>query len=565
MKISGANILLESLKRLGTTDVFGYPGGSVIPLYDALFDVKEINHILTRHEQGAAHAADGYARATGRVGVCIATSGPGATNLVTGLMTAYMDSVPMVAIVGQVATAVLGKDAFQESDITGITMPITKHNYLVKNVKDLPRIIKEAFHIAKTGRPGPVLIDLPKDIQVAEIDKDEFEKLYREEIKLEGYAPNYEGHPKQIKMAAKLINEAEKPLIIAGAGVIKSGASKELLELAEKANIPVTMTLLGIGGIPYNHDLSLKMLGMHGSVPANYATVATDLIIVMGMRFDDRVTGNLEEFCKQAKIIHIDIDPAEIGKNKTPDVPIVGDVKRVLEKLNKKVKEAKRDNWIAKINSWKEEYPFMYKKEDGKLKAQEVIEAVSKVTNGEAIVVTDVGQHQMWAAQFYDYKKAGRICTSGGAGTMGYGLPAALGAKVGREDLTVIAIVGDGGIQMTAQEMMTLYHYNIPVKIILLNNSYLGMVRQWQEIFYERRYSFVDLETNPLFMKLAEAYRIKGVQITSKENLEETLRENIESNEPVLIECVVEKEENVFPMIPSGQDVSKMVGLKGEL
>ncbi|NLK62131.1 MAG: biosynthetic-type acetolactate synthase large subunit [Fusobacteria bacterium] len=567
-KINGAKILLECLKREGVRDIFGYPGGAVIPLYNEIYDFEGINHILTRHEQGAAHAADGYARVTGRVGVCLATSGPGATNLVTGIMTAYMDSIPMVAITGQVALSMIGKDAFQESDITGITLPITKHNYLVKDILELPKIVREAFHIAKTGRPGPVLIDFPKDIQTTEITIEEFNRIFTKEIKLTGYSPNYEGHPKQIKSAIKLIEEAKQPLILAGAGIIRSKAYKEFHEFVEKTDIPVATTLLGLGTLPATNPLSLGMIGMHGTVAANYSAYEADLIIAIGMRFDDRVTGKLDTFIPNAKIIHIDIDPAEIGKNKKPDIPIVGDVKNVLSKINEKIRINKiidKKDWIDKVLNWKKEYPNSYTKSDDIIKPQQIIETISKITDGKAVIITDVGQHQMWTAQFYDFNIAGSLCTSGGAGTMGYGLPAALGAKVGRPNEPVIAIVGDGGIQMTIQELMTLHHYNIGVKIVLVNNSYLGMVRQWQEIFHNRRYSSVDLNINPNFMKLADAYGIKGVKIENPNNLESILKENIESDEPVLIECVVAKEENVLPMVPPGGAGHKMMGIRGEL
>ncbi|TDT67440.1 acetolactate synthase large subunit [Hypnocyclicus thermotrophus] len=564
-KINGARIILEGLKRQGVDTIFGYPGGKVIPLYNELYDFSGINHILTRHEQGAAHAADGYARVTGKVGVCVSTSGPGATNLVTGIMTAYMDSIPMVAITGQVATYEIGKDAFQESDITGITMPVTKHNYLVKDVKDLPRIIKEAFYIASTGRPGPVLIDIPSNIQQAEINFEEFEILHNEPIRLDSYNPNYEGHPKQIKSAIRMINQSKRPVILAGAGIIKSKASKEFIKFVERTNIPVGVTLLGLGSIPTAHDLCLGMLGMHGTYAANYSVFESDLVIAIGMRFDDRVTGNLETFAKNAKVIHIDIDPAEIGKNKKADIPIVGDVKRVLVKFLEKMPQREKTEWNETVTKWKNENPLVYKNSNEEIKPQYLIEKISELTNGEAIIVTDVGQHQMWTAQYYKFKNPDSHCTSGGAGTMGYALPAALGAKVGLPNKPVIAIVGDGGIQMTSQELMTLAHFNIPVKVVIVNNSYLGMVRQWQEIFYSNRYSQVDLEISPDFVKLAEAYSLKGVRIETPSELDEKLNDLLTSNEPVVIDVKVSKEENVLPMVPAGGDSHKMLGIKGEL
>lgn len=564
--INGGKILLECLYRLGIRDIFGYPGGAVIPIYDEIYKYGKINHYFSRHEQGAAHEADGYARASGKVGVCLATSGPGATNLVTGIMTAHMDSIPMLAITGQVGSSLLGKDAFQESDIVGITVPITKMNYLVQNIKDLPRILKEAYYIASTGRPGPVLIDIPKDIQLQEISYDEFNKLYEKEFRLEGYDPTYKGHQGQIKKALKLIKEAKKPLIIAGAGILKARASKELREFAEKINSPVTTTLLGLGTFPSSHELSLGMLGMHGTVAANYATDEADLVIAAGIRFDDRITGDPNKFCKKAKIIHIDIDPAEIDKNKKADVPIVGDLKNVLTGLNNEVEVKENLDWIKKTKGWKDEYPLGYRKVgEDKILAQEVLEELNNILKGEAIVVTDVGQHQMWTAQFINYENPDSIITSGGAGTMGFGLPAAIGAQVAMPEKKVVLIVGDGGFQMTFQELMMIRQYNLPVKVVIINNSFLGMVRQWQELFNDKRYSFVDLTYNPDFIKVADAYGVKGAKISTKEDLKTKLRGLIESDEGVVIECVVEKEENVYPMIPAGTSVAQMVGKKGVL
>ncbi|OLS02647.1 biosynthetic-type acetolactate synthase large subunit [Tissierella creatinophila] len=564
--INGARILLESLYRLGIRDIFGYPGGTVIPIYDEIYKFEGINHYFSRHEQGAAHEADGYARASGKVGVCLATSGPGATNLVTGIMTAHMDSTPMIAITGQVVSSLLGKDAFQESDIVGITVPITKMNYLIQDIRELPRVIKEAYFIASTGRPGPVLIDIPKDIQTHTITMDEFETIFEEAIDLEGYDPNYHGHPVQIKKARKLIAEAKRPIILAGAGVLKSKASGELLELAEKAQIPVASTLLGLGGFPSSHPLSLGMIGMHGTVSANYATDEADLIIATGMRFDDRITGDTSKFCRGAKVIHIDIDPAEIGKNKCIDVPIVGDLKNVLKELNEKVDKKNHSQWIDKINAWKEEFPRVYvRKGSDRLMPQEVLIKLNSIVKGDAIVTTDVGQHQMWTAQFMDFENPDSIITSGGSGTMGFGLPSSIGAQIAKRDKKVIAIVGDGGFQMTYQELMLLRQYDLPIKIVLLNNSYLGMVRQWQELFNEKRYSFVDLDYNPDFNKIADAYGIKNAIIKTKEELETQLEDLINFDGPVLINAIVEKEANVYPMIPAGADVSKMVGIRGVL
>ena len=564
--INGARMLLECLHKVGVTDIFGYPGGAVIPIYDEIYSFEKIKHYFARHEQGAVHAADGYARVSGKVGVCLATSGPGATNLVTGIMTAHMDSIPLLAITGQVRSNLLGRDAFQETDIVGITVPITKGNYLVQNIKDIPRIIKEAYFIASTGRPGPVLVDIPNDIQQQEISYEEFNKLFDKEVQLEGYDPTYVGHPVQIKRALSLIKKAKKPLIIAGAGVIKSQASKELFELANKMDMPVTTTLLGLGAFPENHDLSLGMLGMHGTVPANYATDEADLVIAAGIRFDDRIAGNPSKFCERAKIIHIDIDPAEIDKNKKADVPIVGDLKNVLSEINKELEPQDHKEWTDKVKEWKKEYPLAHRDVGkDKLLPQEVLKAINDILDGDTIVVTDVGQHQMWAAQYMTYKNANSIVTSGGAGTMGFGVPAAIGAQVGARDKKVVLIVGDGGFQMTLEEIMMIRQYNLPVKIVIINNSFLGMVRQWQELFKDRRYSFVDLECNPDFVKIADAYGIKSERLQTKADLENKLKDLILSDEGVILDCIVEKEENVFPMIPAGKTVSQMIGKKGVL
>ncbi len=564
--IKGARILLECLSRLGINEIFGYPGGAVIPIYDELYSFKEIKHYFARHEQGAVHEADGYARSTGKVGACLATSGPGATNLVTGIMTAHMDSIPLLVITGQVSSSLLGKDAFQESDIVGITVPITKNNYLVQDIKDLPRILKEAYYIASTGRPGPVLVDIPRDIQLQEIPYDEFNKIYENHFSLEGYNPVYEGHKGQIKTAIKMIKDSKKPLIIAGAGILKAHAYEELKEFVEKTNIPVAMTLLGLGSFPGNHELALGMIGMHGTTYANYAANEADLIIAAGMRFDDRVTGNPQKFVPNAKIIHIDIDPAEIGKNKLIDVPIVGDLKNVLTDLNEKAPKVSYDEWLKQIKKWKKEYSLIYRKtEDDILIPQEILSEIDKITKGNVIVATDVGQHQMWAAQYLTFNNPYSILTSGGAGTMGFGLPAAIGAQVANPNKKVLAVVGDGGFQMTFQELMLIREYNLPVKIFIINNSYLGMVRQWQELFHEKRYSSVDLSYNPDFIKIGEAYGIKSIQLKNKKDLKKNLKKILESDEAVLVECIVEKEENVYPMIPAGKDVSCIVGKRGVL
>lgn len=564
--IKGARILLECLSRLGIKEIFGYPGGAVIPIYDELYSFKDIKHYFARHEQGAVHEADGYARSTGKVGVCLATSGPGATNLVTGIMTAHMDSIPLLAITGQVTSTLLGKDAFQESDIVGITVPITKNNYLVQDIRELPRILKEAYYIASTGRPGPVLVDIPRDIQLEEIPYDEFKKLYEQEFELEGYNPVYEGHKGQIKTAIKMIKDSKKPLIIAGAGILKGHAYDELKEFVDKTNIPVAMTLLGLGSFPGNHELALGMIGMHGTTYANYAANEADLVIAVGMRFDDRVTGNPLKFLPNANIIHIDIDPAEIGKNKLIDVPIVGDVKNVLAELNRKIPKLSHTKWLDEVAKLKKKYSLTFRKtEEDILIPQEILFEINKLTKGEVIVATDVGQHQMWSAQFIKFNNPYSILTSGGAGTMGFGLPAAIGAQVANPDKKVLAIVGDGGFQMTFQELMMVKEYKLPVKIFIINNSYLGMVRQWQELFNDRRYSSVDLSYNPDFIKIGEAYGIKSIQLKTKKDLKKHLKKILESDEAVLVECIVEKEENVYPMIPAGKDVSCIVGKRGVL
>lgn len=562
--IRGARILLETLKRLGVTDIFGYPGGAVIPIYNEIYDFEGLNHYLARHEQGAAHEADGYARASGKCGVCLATSGPGATNLVTGIMTAHMDSIPLLAITGQVCSHLLGKDAFQESDIVGITMPVTKNNYLVKDIRDMIRTVKEAYYLATTGRPGPVLVDITRDAQLDVISYEEFEAIFNEPISIEGYDPNYIGHPKQIKKAIDLLKGAKRPLIIAGHGVLLSNATEELYKLATTCQVPVVNTLLGLGSFPGEHQLSLGMLGMHGTVYANYAVNEADVVLALGIRFDDRIAGVPKEFCKDATIIHVDIDPAEIGKNKLIDVPIVGDLKHVLNEMNHELTPQTHESWLERIREWREEYPIRVRPHEGNsLLPQKVIQEIDNIVKGNAIVVTDVGQHQMWTSQFITFSKPNTIITSGGAGTMGFGLPAAIGAQVAQPDKKVVLITGDGGLQMNSQELLLLKAYNIPVKVVIINNGFLGMVRQWQELFNQRRYSFVDLEVNPDFEILAKAYGVQGVTLSTIEDLRSQLRDLILSDEPVVINCVVEREENVFPMIPAGCTAKDMMGLKG--
>ncbi|ANS77065.1 acetolactate synthase catalytic subunit [Paenibacillus yonginensis] len=553
--ITGSEILLRSLLLEGVECVFGYPGGAVLYIYDALYGFSDFRHLLTRHEQGAIHAADGYARASGKVGVCIATSGPGATNLVTGIATAYMDSVPLVVITGNVIQSLIGTDAFQEADITGITMPITKHSYLVRDAKELPRIIHEAFHIANSGRKGPVLIDIPKDVSAATTL---FEPA--KTMNLRGYNPTVAPNRLQLDKVAAAIQEASRPVILAGGGVVYSGGHEELLQFAETTEIPVTTTLLGLGGFPSGNRLWMGMPGMHGTYTANNAIQQSDLLICIGARFDDRVTGKLDGFAPKAKIVHIDIDPAEIGKNIHTDIPVVGDVKTVLEQLNKLVKRADQaDSWRDQIQQWKAEKPFKYKDSNDSLKPQWVIEMLNETTHGEAIVTTDVGQHQMWAAQYYKFNQPRSLITSGGLGTMGFGFPSAIGAQMAHPDRLVISINGDGGMQMCSQELAICAINKIPVKIVVINNQVLGMVRQWQELIYDNRYSHIDLSGSPDFVKLAEAYGVKGLRATNKEDAQEVWREALETPGPVLVEFVVDKQENVYPMVPQGSTIDQML------
>jgi len=551
--MSGAQILVECLQREGVEVIFGYPGGVIIPVFDVLYDGK-IKFILTRHEQGAAHAADGYARATGKVGVCMSTSGPGATNLVTGIATAFMDSIPIVAICGQVKTQLIGNDAFQESDVTGITRPITKHNYLVKDINDLGRTIREAFYIASSGRPGPVVIDLPVDVQNAKIDF-----FWPAEVALRSYQPRYDGHPGMIKKAARFIERSSRPLLYVGGGVISSGAAPELLVFAEKIGAPLTTTFMGLGAFPSAHPLSLGMLGMHGTAYANHATMESDLILAIGARFDDRVTGRIDAFAPNAKIVHVDIDPTSISKNVRVDVPIVGDAKRVLPALSKAVKKAPDTKaWWETIAKWKKEFPLKYK-QDERLRPQYVVEQIYEATKDRAtIIATEVGQNQMWACQWYQYSKPRTWLSSGGLGTMGYGFPAAIGAQMGCPDKVVFDIAGDGSIQMNIQELATAVNNKLPVKIAILNNGYLGMVRQWQELFYKKRYSATPLK-NPDFVKLAEAYGAKGMRITKKEEVPAALQEALATDNVVVMDFVVEPEENVFPMVPAGEALNRMM------
>jgi len=558
VKLSGARIFLECLKREGVDVVFGLPGGAVLPIYDALYDFPGLKHILVRQEAAAGHAAEGYSRTTGRVGVALVTSGPAATNLVTALQDAYMDSIPLVAFTGQVPTHLIGNDAFQEADNVGITRPCTKHNFLVKDGTQLGRTIKEAFYIASTGRPGPVHVDLPKDVLVKE-----WEFRYPERVSLRSYNPTYEGHPGQVKKAGKAILRAKRPVLYVGGGVISSDAHRELLKLAELTQIPVTTTLMGLGAFRSDHPLSLEMLGMHGTYFANMAVYNSDCLIAVGARFDDRVTGKVEFFAPNAEIIHIDIDPSSISKNIQVHIPIVGDARRVLAKLIEAIKEEMREDipsivrearkqWHAQIAEWKAKFPLRYDWDDEVIKPQYVMEEISNLTKGEALIVTGVGQHQMWAAQYYKFKYPRHWCTSGGLGTMGYGLPTAMGVQAAHPDKLVVNIDGDGSFVMNSQELATCFEFGLPVKTVIINNGFHGMVRQWQEIIYKERYCAIDLSASPDFVKLAEAYGCVGIRATKPSEVVPALEKAFSTPGPVVVDMMVDREEDVFPMVPAG-------------
>jgi acetolactate synthase-1/2/3 large subunit len=559
MKLTGAQVLMEVLKEEKVDTIFGFPGGAVIDIYDEL-DKTDIRHILVRHEQGAVHAADGYARAGNKVGVCLVTSGPGATNTVTGIASAYMDSIPLVILTGQVPTQLIGNDAFQEVDIVGITRPCTKHNYLVPSAEAFPRIIKEAFYLARSGRPGPVLVDIPKDVTKAVIDYQPIK-----DVRLKSYNPTYEPNMKQLKKVVDLIASSQRPVIFAGGGVILSGAAAELTEFARRVRIPVTTSLMGLGTFPGSDPLWLGMLGMHGTYRANMSTGACDLLISIGVRFDDRVTGKTDAFAAQAKIVHIDIDPTSIRKNIPVTIPIVGDCKTSLRHLNQIIEQAdlkeieqKRQRWLAQIEEWKSTKPLAYKQEDT-LKPQFVVEKLYELTNGEAIITTEVGQNQMWAAQYYHFDQPNHFITSGGLGCMGFGLPAAIGAQSACPDKLVVDIAGDGSIQMNIQEMATAVQSGLPVKVVILNNAYLGMVRQWQELFYGRRYACTGMDCAPDFVKLAEAYGALGLRATKPQEVEAVLKEGLSADGPVIMDFKVDREESVYPMVPAGAPITEML------
>ena len=574
MKMTGAQAIVEILHREKVDTIFGIPGGVVIPLFDALYGDKKLNMVTTKHEQGAIHAADGYARSSGKTGVCIVTSGPGATNIVTGLATAYMDSVPVVALTGQVPTASIGNDAFQEADTTGITRPVTKHNFIVKDAAELPIILKQAFHIARTGRPGPVLVDLPKDIITADLNFS-----YPAEIRIPGYNITVKGNTRQIKRVMEAIGQAKRPVLYAGGGVITSGASEELKQFVKTTGLPVALTLMGLGGFPGTEPEFLGMLGMHGTKAANYAVDKCDLLIAVGARFDDRVTGKLSMFAPHAKFIHIDIDPASISKSVVIDLPVVGDAKHILHEMLKYAKPLKIKEWLKEIENWKNSHPLTYN-DDGMLHPQYIVEQIYNVTQGNAIITTEVGQNQMWAAQFFKYTRPRQLITSGGLGTMGYGLPAAIGAQLANPEDTVIDIAGDGSIQMNIQELATITQNQLPIKVAILNNGYLGMVRQWQEFFFDKRYSATCLKRDnrcpevccnpgpqcppyvPDFVKLAESYFAVGMRVDKKEDVESALREAIRVDKPVLMDFIVCPEENVTPMVPAGAPIRTMISSK---
>ena len=559
MELTGAQIMMEVLKEEGVETIFGFPGGVVIDLFDELAKT-DIRRVLVRHEQGAVHAADGYARASGKTGVCLVTSGPGATNTVTGIATAYMDSIPLVVFTGQVPTQLIGNDAFQEVDIVGITRPCTKHNYLVQSAEEFPRIIKEAFYLARSGRPGPVLVDIPKDVT-----KETFDYTPITEVRLKSYNPTYNPNMKQLRKAVDLIKKSERPVIFAGGGIILSRAAAELTEFARKTQIPVTTSLMGLGAFPGTDPLWLGMIGMHGTYRANMSTGACDLIVSIGVRFDDRVTGKTDVFASQAKIVHIDIDPTSIRKNIPVTIPIVGDCKKSLSLLNELIDEAglddmtaKRKKWFAQNEEWKSTKPLAYSQKDT-IKPQFVVEKIYELTKGEAIITTEVGQNQMWAAQYYHFNQPNHFITSGGLGTMGFGLPAAIGAQMACPDKLVIDIAGDGSIQMNIQEMATAVQCCLPVKVAILNNAYLGMVRQWQELFYEKRYVCTDMNCAPDFVKLAEAFGAVGLRASKPEEVEAVLKEGLSVPQPVIMDFTVDREEGVYPMVPAGAPITEML------